>query len=143
MRRPTAERLLDVRTPAEIAFAPDGSRVAFALHSTVADAGSFVPSDLYLIDGRRRAEPVRLTRGRVERPNAGVVSGRIAVGVPLGPEHAWAPAPVHDGPRAMHPCSAGTFAGSAESLAWSSDGERLLVLVADPVATGWTGAPER
>ena len=47
---PTAERLLDVRTPAELGFAPDGSRVVFALHATVADIGSFVPSDLYLVD---------------------------------------------------------------------------------------------
>ena len=45
--RPTAASLLDVRTPAEPTFSPDGSRVAFALHATVADVGSFVPSDLY------------------------------------------------------------------------------------------------
>ena len=59
---PTAERLLDVRTPAELAFAPDGSRVAFALHSTVADVGSFVPSDLYVVDVGG-GDPVKLTEG--------------------------------------------------------------------------------
>ena len=59
---PTAERLLDVRTPAELAFAPDGSRVAFALHSTVADVGSFVPSDLYVVDVDG-GDPVKLTDG--------------------------------------------------------------------------------
>ena len=46
---PTAELLLDVRTPAELAISPDGSTLAFALHATVADEGSFVPSDLYVM----------------------------------------------------------------------------------------------
>ncbi|MEO8424869.1 MAG: hypothetical protein ABI595_13290 [Actinomycetota bacterium] len=58
---PTAERLLSVRTPAEIAFSPDGSRVVFALHATVADVGSFVPSDVYMIEGD--GAPVPLTSG--------------------------------------------------------------------------------
>ena len=43
---PIDERLLDVQTPAELAFSPDASRVAFALHATVADIGSLPPSDL-------------------------------------------------------------------------------------------------
>ena len=47
---PIDERLLEVRTPAELAFSPDGSRVAFALHATVADVGSHPASDLYLVD---------------------------------------------------------------------------------------------
>ena len=44
---PTAELLLDVRTPTELALSPDGASIAFALHATVADEGSFVPSDLW------------------------------------------------------------------------------------------------
>jgi hypothetical protein len=36
---PTAERLLDVRTPMELALSPEGTRLAFALHATVADEG--------------------------------------------------------------------------------------------------------
>jgi len=55
LEAPTAELLLDVRTPAELVFSPDGSRVAFALHATVADVGSFVPSDLHVVVERNRA----------------------------------------------------------------------------------------
>ena len=47
LRLPSAERLLDVRTPTELAISPDGTKVAFALHATVADVGSFAPGDLY------------------------------------------------------------------------------------------------
>jgi len=36
---PTAERLLAVRTPTEIEFAPSGSRFAFTLHAVVYDTG--------------------------------------------------------------------------------------------------------
>ena len=43
---PTAELLLDVRTPAELAVSPDGTAIAFALHATVADQGSFVASSI-------------------------------------------------------------------------------------------------
>src|SRR5712691_3393891 len=57
-----AERLLDVRTPAELMFSPDGTGVAFALHATVADVGSFVPSDLYLVQADGDA-PLQLTSG--------------------------------------------------------------------------------
>jgi dipeptidyl aminopeptidase/acylaminoacyl peptidase len=60
---PTAELLLDVRTPAELAFSPNGSRVAFSLHATVADTGSFVPSDLYVVEAAGEAQPIRLTNG--------------------------------------------------------------------------------
>jgi len=35
---PTADLLLDVWTPGELALSPDGSRMAFALHATVAEA---------------------------------------------------------------------------------------------------------
>jgi dipeptidyl aminopeptidase/acylaminoacyl peptidase len=59
---PIDERLLDVRTPAELAFSPDASRVAFALHATVADVGSHPPSDLYLVD-RNSDAPIRITNG--------------------------------------------------------------------------------
>ena len=41
---PTAELMLDTRTPAELAWSPDGSILAFSLHATVADVGSFVPA---------------------------------------------------------------------------------------------------
>ena len=73
---PTAELLLDVRTPAKLAFSPDGSRIVFALHATVADEGSFVPSDLYVANTNadEGGEPTQLGTAIVERPNAGVVA---------------------------------------------------------------------
>lgn len=60
---PTAELLLDVRTPAELTFSPDEARIAFALHATVADVGSFVPSDLYVVDVASGEPPLQLTSG--------------------------------------------------------------------------------
>jgi hypothetical protein len=44
---PTAELLIDVRTPAELTFSPDASRLAFALHC---------------ISGIRRIEAIALGR---------------------------------------------------------------------------------
>ena len=126
---PTAERLLDVRTPAELSFAPDGSAMVFALHSTVADVGSFVPSDLYVVDVGGY-EPVKLTDG--------AWSDRTPVWSPDGTRLVFLSdriTPGHQLPYTMvpgePPTPAGTFVGSAESLAWSNDGARLLVLVAD------------
>ena len=131
---PTAERLLDVRTPAELAFAPDGSRVAFALHATVADVGSFVPSDLYMVDVNG-GDPVRLTDG--------AWSDRTPIWSPDGRRLAFLSdriTPGHQLPYTMvpsdDPVHVGSFVGSAESLAWSNDGARLLVLVADPGCYG-------
>ncbi len=131
---PTAERLLDVRTPAELGFAPDGSRVAFALHATVADIGSFVPSDLYLVDVDGD-DPVRMTDG--------TWSDRTPVWAPDGVRLAFLSdriTPGHQLPYTMipgaDPVHVGSFLGSAESLAWSNDGARLLVLVADPGCYG-------
>lgn len=131
---PTAERLLDVRTPAELSFAPDGSRIAFALQSTVAAVGSFVPSDLYVMDVRGD-ELVKLTDGPW--------SDRTPVWSPDGTRLAFLSdriTPGHQLPYTMvpgePPAHVGTFLGSAESLAWSSDGTRLLVLAADPGCYG-------
>ncbi|MGZ8652639.1 MAG: hypothetical protein ACXWX5_10765, partial [Actinomycetota bacterium] len=130
---PTAERLLDVRTPAEIAFSPDGSRVVFALHSTVADVGAFVPSDLYMIQGD--GVPAPLT--------SGAWSDRTPVWSPASLRLAFLSdriTPGHQLPYTMipggEPLLAGRFEGSAESVAWSRDAERLLVLVADPGCYG-------
>ena len=130
---PTAERLLDVRTPAELAFSPDGPRLVFALHSTVADTGSFVPSSLWLVEGE--GEPAQIT--------SGAWSDRTPAWSPDGSRLAFLSdriTPGHQLPYTLTPGGepehAGTFVGSAESLAWSSDGDRLLVLVADPGCYG-------
>ena len=60
-RRPTPELLVEVRTPAEVAASPDGTRLAFSLHATVSERGPIAPSDLYLLEPGD--EPVQLTEG--------------------------------------------------------------------------------
>ena len=131
---PIDERLLDVRTPAELAFSPDGSRVAFALHATVADVGSFVPSDLYLVEVDANS-PTRLT--------AGACSDRSPAWSPDGRRLAFLSdriTPGHQLPYTMalgaEPALAATLHGSAESVSWSAGGDRLLVLAADPGCYG-------
>jgi dipeptidyl aminopeptidase/acylaminoacyl peptidase len=136
LEAPTAELLLDVRTPAELTFSPDGSRVAFALHATVADVGSFVPSDLYVVDVEGDGPPVQLTSGGW--------SDRAPALSPDGSRLAFLSdriTPGHQLPYTMpaeggEPELAATLVGSAESVAWSSDGNRLLVLAADPGSYG-------
>jgi dipeptidyl aminopeptidase/acylaminoacyl peptidase len=133
-RGPTPERLLDVRTPAELAFSPDGSTLAFALHATVADEGSFQPSDLYLAD---------VATGSTERLTSGSWSDRTPAWSPDGSRIAFLSdrvMPGHQQPYTMIPGSdpvrVTILRGSAESVAWSTDGERLLVLAADPGCYG-------
>ena len=62
MRRRFDEALLDTRTPAEFALAPDGVCLALALQSTVDDAGRHFPSELWL--GGLNLPAVRLADGR-------------------------------------------------------------------------------
>jgi len=133
---PTAELLLDVRTPAELAISPNGSRIAFALHATVADVGSFVPSDLYVVRADGDQQPMQLTSGRwSDRTPAWSHDGsRLAfLSDRITPGHQLPYTMLADGGE---PEPAGTLVGSAESVAWSSDGDRLLVLSADPGSYG-------
>ena len=136
LQPPTADLLLDTRTPAELAFSASGLRMAFALHATVADEGSFTPSDLYVLDIEPGALPEQFT------------TGAWADASP-----AWSPddaylaflsdrsTPGHQLPYTMpaeggEPTLAASLRGSAESVAWSSDGGRLLVVAADPNSYG-------
>ena len=126
---PTAERLLAVRTPMEIGFDPRGSRFVFALHAVVSEHGVTQPSDLWIAEGD--AAPVRLTDGPsadthpVWSPDGSrlaCISDRAVAGHHL---------PYTLVPGA-EPALAASFRGSAEQLVWSADGQRLLVLAADP-----------
>ena len=131
---PIDERLLDVRTPAELAFSPDASRVAFALHATVADVGSHPTSDLFLVN-RDSDVPVRIA--------SGVWSDRIPAWSPDGSRLAFLSdriTPGHQLPFTMvldaEPALAATLTGSAEAVSWSGSGDRLLVVAADPGCYG-------
>jgi dipeptidyl aminopeptidase/acylaminoacyl peptidase len=139
---PTPEILLDVRTPAELSFSPDGTRLAFALHATVADEGSFVPSDLCVIDTDGHESPTRLTGGpwsdrtpawSPDGSRLAFLSDRITPGHQLP---YTMPAAATDAAGEVTPELAATLTGSAESVAWSGDGTRLLVLAADPGSYG-------
>lgn len=133
---PTVELMLDTRTPAELALSSDGTRLAFSLHATVADVGSFVPSDLYVIGTQPGAVPTPLTTGAwadtapVWSPDdarLAFLSDRVTPGHQL---------PYVMAAEGGEPSLAATLRGSAESVAWSADGARLLVLVADPGSYG-------
>src|SRR5262245_5399341 len=120
MTRPFDERLLDVVTPGDYTLSPDGRTVAWTSYATVDDVGRHFPSDLWL--GGIDDEPVRLTVGRSpawspDGTQLGFLSDRITPG--------------HQLPYVMtlggEPRLVATLHGSAESIAWSADGRRVLV----------------
>jgi dipeptidyl aminopeptidase/acylaminoacyl peptidase len=134
--QPTPEFLLDVRTPAELAISPDGTAIAFALHATVADEGSFVPSDLYVVGTGSSEEPVALTGGGScdQAPAWSPDGTRLAF--LSDRRHAGHHLPYTMPAAGAEPVLAATMHGSCESVAWSNDGGRLLVVAADPGSYG-------
>jgi dipeptidyl aminopeptidase/acylaminoacyl peptidase len=110
--------------------------MAFALHATVADEGSFVPSDLYVLGTGSSEEPVALTGGgscdqtpawSPDGARLAFLSDRLRAG-----HHLPYTMPAAGG----EPVLAATMGGSCESVAWSNDGGRLLVVAADPGSYG-------
>ena len=91
--RDMTERLLALRTPAEIAVAPDGDAIAFSVHPAAAETGSHLPSEVWLLRGDGPADPAD------RRRQPGLVARRRAHRLPLRPIHARPPAAVHDDPR--------------------------------------------
>ena len=128
-RRPTPELLVEVRTPAEVAASPDGTRAALSLHATVSERGPIAPSDLYLLEPGDRTE--RLTEGEW--------SDRAPSWSPDGTRLAFVSDRIKRGhflPFVMpsgggEPRQTGSLRGSAEWVSWSNDGGRLLVGAAD------------
>jgi dipeptidyl aminopeptidase/acylaminoacyl peptidase len=120
-----AERLLALRTPGEIAVAPDGRTLAFSVHPAAARSGSHLPSEVWLLRDGEAATP--LTEGSlpVWSPDGDRLAFLSDRDVP-GQAQPWVIA--LDGSA---PTRAARLEGSAESVAWSADGRRLLVLAAD------------
>ncbi len=119
-----AERLVALRTPAEIAIAPDGETVVFSVHPAAAEAGSHLPSELWLIRGDGPANMLTDGSTPVWSPDG----GRIAfLSDRATPGHHLPYTTTLDG----KPTLAATLAGSAEAVAWTADGTHLLVMAAD------------
>jgi dipeptidyl aminopeptidase/acylaminoacyl peptidase len=120
-----AERLIALQTPSEIAVAPDGETIVFAVHPAAAPTGSHLPSDLWLL--RPGDTPTHLTAGSMpawspDGTRICFLSDRATPGhqlpytLSIDGGEATLSAPLH---------------GSAESVSWSADGRGLLVVAAD------------
>jgi len=121
-----AERLLALRTPSEIAIAPDGRTIAFSVHPAAARQGSHLPSEIWLLP-RAGGEANLLTYGSL--PAWSPDGRRLAFLSDRDVPGQAQPAVIDvDGGEAV---LAARLAGSAESVAWSADGRHLLVLAAD------------
>jgi dipeptidyl aminopeptidase/acylaminoacyl peptidase len=137
--RPFDEALLDTRAPAGFALAPDGRRLAFVLEPTVDDVGRHPAGEIWLAgsgDGDPLDGPMRaLTSGRApawspDGSRLAFLSDRVTPGHQL-PYVVNVPAG-RGGTTTAEPRLVATLHGSAERVAWSADGSRLLVLAADP-----------
>jgi dipeptidyl aminopeptidase/acylaminoacyl peptidase len=138
---PTAELLLDTKTPAELALSPDGSTLVFSLHATVADVGSYVPCDLYVVDTGTDAAPVQLTDG--------AFADVLPAWSPDGFRLAFLSDRITSGHQLPYTMPAGggestlaaTLTGSAESVRGRATGAGSWCSPPTRVPTDWTGGP--
>jgi dipeptidyl aminopeptidase/acylaminoacyl peptidase len=127
----TMEALLSLRRPTEAAVSPDGSQVACSvLTAACTDPPAGQQARLWLASPGH--QPRQLTRG----PGLDALPRWS----PDGRTLAFASDASHPGLMSLHLLSPeigeavplGGIAGSCEDLSWSADGDRLLVLAADP-----------
>ena len=130
---PTAELLLDVRTPAELAFSPEapGSRSA-ARHGR---RRRFVRAERSTCSTESRRRPCSSPAAPGRPRPRGRPTARVWRSCRTGSRRGTS-SRIRCPPGDGEPRSLRASTGSAESVAWSRDGSRLLVLAADPGSYG-------
>ena len=132
----TMEALLELRRPAEAVVSPDGSRVACSvLNAACTDPPAGQRASLWIVAAGQ--QPRQLTPG--------TAMDALPRWSPDGSRLAFASDRDHAGLMSLYLMSEflrsdgigeaspiGDIAGSCEDIAWSADGQRLLVLAADP-----------
>jgi dipeptidyl aminopeptidase/acylaminoacyl peptidase len=115
----TPELVMELQRPSEVALSADGKRIAAAVSPSFREKG--------------RQMEVQLWVGDVDGELARQALGSIPRFSPDGLRLAFASDEGHEGRRSLRVDDAelGEVPGSVEDIAWSPDGQRLLVLAAD------------
>ena len=115
----TPELVMELLRPNEVALSPDGSRIAFAVSASFREQGEPIETRLWVGDV-----------GGELRPGE---TGALPRFSPDGSRLAFASDRGHEGRLSLRvdDHELGEIPGSVESIHWSPDGTRLLVLAAD------------
>jgi dipeptidyl aminopeptidase/acylaminoacyl peptidase len=115
----TPELVMELLRPNEVALSPDGSRIAFAVSASFREQGKPIETRLWVGDV-----------GGELRPGE---TGALPRFSPDGSRLAFASDRGHEGRLSLRvdDHELGEIPGSVESIHWSPDGTRLLVLAAD------------
>jgi dipeptidyl aminopeptidase/acylaminoacyl peptidase len=115
----TPELVMELRRPNEVALSPDGSRIAFAVAASFREQGKPIETRLWVgdVDGELRPGE----------------AGSLPRFSPDGTRLAFASDRGHEGRLSLwvDERELGEIPASVESIHWSPDGSRLLVLAAD------------